>query len=318
MRAGVFLDSGSLGHGDIDLSGIEATLPRWIFHETTAASEVAERIRAADVVITNKVVLGAEQLAAAENLRLVCVAATGVNNIDLAAASRLSITVCNVPAYATPSVVQHVFALMFSLATRLPEYRAAVRAGRWQQSPQFALLDYPISELDGCTLGIVGYGALGRAVAAAAGCFGMDVRIAARSGMPPASGRVAFDELLGQVDVLSLHCPLTDTNRGLIGTRELALMKSSALLINTARGGLIDEAALADALRRGVIGGAGIDVLETEPPCQGSPLLATDIPNLIVTPHIAWASRESRQRLADGLRENIAAFMGGRPRNVVG
>jgi glycerate dehydrogenase len=318
VRAGVFLDSGSLGQGDIDLSGIEATLPRWSFHDATAPAEVAERICDAEVVITNKVVLGAEQFAAAGHLRLVCVSATGVDNVDLSAASRRNITVCNVTAYATPSVVQHVFALMFALAIRLPDYHAAVRAGRWQQSRHFALLDYPFAELAGRTLGIVGYGELGRAVAAAAKCFGMDVVIAARPGTAPKPGRVALDELLGRIDVLSLHCPLTDATRGLIGTRELARMKPGALLINAARGGIVDEAALAAALRSGVIGGAGVDVLESEPPHQGSSLLAPDIPNLIVTPHIAWASRESRQRLVDGLRDNIEAFIAGRPRNVVG
>ncbi len=316
MEQGVFVDSGSLG-ADIDLDGIAATLPRWSFHEATAPEAVAERIRDAGIVITNKVVLDAAALTAARRLRLVCVAATGVNNVDLEAAASHGITVCNVTAYATPSVVQHVFALMLALATRLPDYHEAVRAGDWQRSRHFALLDYPVAELAGRTLGIVGYGELGRAVAAAAECFGLQVLIAARPGTAPGPGRLALDELLGRVDVLSLHCPLTSHTRGLIGARELGLMKRNALLINTARGGIVDEAALAAALRNGDIAGAGIDVLDSEPPRAGSPLLAADCPNLIVTPHIAWASRESRQRLVAGLRENIEAFIAGRPRNVV-
>ncbi len=316
MERGVFLDSGSLGP-DIDLDGIAATLPQWSFHEETAPAETGERIRDVDVVITNKVVLDAGALAAARRLRLVCVAATGVNNVDLDAAARQGITVCNVTAYATPSVVQHVFALMLALATRLADYREAVRAGDWQRSRHFALLDYPVTELAGRTLGIVGHGELGRAVATAAGAFGMRVLIAARRGSAPGEGRVAFDELLGRVDVLSLHCPLTEATRGLVGAREFGMMKRDALLINTARGGIVDEAALATALRAGVIAGAGIDVLASEPPRAGSPLLAADIPNLIVTPHIAWASRESRRRLVASLQENIEAFGAGRPHNVV-
>jgi glycerate dehydrogenase len=316
VEQGVFLDSGSLG-GDIDLGGVAATLPRWRFHDETAPGEIAARVRDAGIVITNKVGLDARALDAAHRLRLVCVSATGVDNVDLEAAARRGITVCNVPDYATPSVVQHVFALMLALVTRLPDYRDAVRAGRWQHSRHFALLDWPVAELAGRTLGIVGYGELGRAVAAVAGCFGMQVLLAARPGTIPAPGRIELDALLGRVDVLSLHCPLTDRTRGLIGARELGLMRRHALLINTARGGIVDEAALADALRCGALAGAGIDVLASEPPRDGSPLLAADIPNLIVTPHVAWASRESRRRLVDGLRENIEAFLAGRPRNVV-
>lgn len=317
IRTGVLLDRGSLGADDIDLASLEATLPTWRCFDATSNHEVAGRIRDAGVIISNKVTLDADCLAAAKAVRLVCISATGVDHVDVAAAANLGITVCNVPAYATPSVTQHVFALLFSLATRLHDYRQAVRAGRWQQSTQFCLLDYPVTELAGRRLGIVGHGELGRAVAKAARCFGMEVVIAARPGTPPGTGRFSLDEVLASVDVLSLHCPLTPTTRGLIGARELALMKPHALLINTARGGIVDEAALADALRRGVIAGAGIDVLECEPPRDDSPLLVTDIPNLIVTPHVAWASRESRQRLVDSVRDNILAFLDGRPRNVV-
>lgn len=311
------LDRASLDPGDLDLSGVRATLPEWRFFDATAPEAVAERIRGAHVVVTNKVVLDEARLGAAPELRLICVAATGTNNIDLVAASRRGIRVCNVRGYATPSVTQHVFALLLALVTRLPAYQVAVRSGRWQRSEQFCLLDHPITELHGKVLGVVGYGELGRAVAALARVFGMDVRVAARPGGPVGQGRIPLMALLPQVDVLSLHCPLTETTRGLIGVRELAAMKPGALLINTARGGIVDEAALAAALRAGHLAGAGVDVLSVEPPREGNPLLADDVPNLIVTPHIAWASRESRQRLVDGIRDNILGFLAGRPRNLV-
>ena len=268
-------------------------------------------------MISNKVRLDAAAFAAAPQLRLVCVAATGTNNVDLDAAQRHGVTVCNVRGYATPAVVQHVYALILALTTRLPDYQRDVANGRWQASPYFCLLDHPIRELAGRTLGIVGYGELGSAVARVAAAFGMSVLIAQRAGSAAQAGRLALTELLPLVDILSLHCPLTPQTRGLIGAQELALMKPDALLINTARGGLVDEAALAAALRGGKLGGAGIDVLSEEPPRDNNPLLATDIPNLIVTPHIAWASREARQRVIDAIAANIRAFLAGTPVNVV-
>lgn len=313
---GVFLDRGSLGDGDIDLSPLTGTLSEWRFHQTTSADEVADRIDGAHIVVTNKVVLNADALSRASRLRLVCVAATGTNNVDLAAAAWRGIPVCNVRAYATTSVTQHVFMLILALASRLTEYQAAVKAGRWQTSPQFCLLDFPITELAGKVMGIVGYGELGKSVARMAEAFGMDVRVAARPGTS-APGRLPLHELLREADVLSLHCPLTPQTRHLIGAHEFGLMKRSALLINTARGGIVDEAALAEALKRGLIAGAGIDVLVVEPPGRGVPLLAADLPQLLVTPHIAWASRESRQRLIAELGENIRCFLSGRPRNLV-
>lgn len=316
LSKGVFLDSDTLGP-DVDLSPLAATLPEWVFREANLDGKTAEWMQDAEVVVTNKVVIDEATMDRAAALRLICIAATGTDRIDLAAARRRGVAVCNVPGYATASVVQHVFALMLALATRLPDYRDAVRSGQWQRERRFAMLDYPISELAGRRLGIVGYGELGRAVADAARCFGMSVSIAARPGTTPSQGRLALDELLRTVDVLSLHCPLTAETRGLIGARELSLMKPDALLINTARGGIVDEAALAEALRSGRIGGAGIDVLSSEPPSRGNPLLAADIPRLIVTPHIAWASRESRQRLVEELRLNIEGFLAGRPRNAV-
>ncbi|MEN8174822.1 MAG: NAD(P)-dependent oxidoreductase, partial [Pseudomonadota bacterium] len=252
--------------------------------------------------------LDRETLRACPDLRLVCVAATGTNNIDVAAARELGIAVANVRRYATPSVVQHVFALILALTTRLNEYREAVLRGDWQRAPAFCLLDFPIRELAGRTLGILGFGELGRSVAEVARAFGMRVVVGQRPGGPAQPDRLPLEDLLRRSDVLSLHVPLAPDTRGLIGARELALMKVDALLINTARGGILDEQALADALVAGRLGGAGIDVLAEEPPIHGSPLLDNNIPNLIVTPHTAWASRESRQRCIDGIADNISAF----------
>ena len=313
---GVFLDRATLDPGDIDLTPLASTLAEWSFHELTPATAVAERLVGAEVVVSNKTQLDADALERAATLRLICVSATGTNNVDLDAARRRGIQVCNVRSYATPSVVEHVFALILALRRQLPAYHAAVRAGHWQRSPYFALLDFPIGELHGNTLGIVGYGELGRAVAAVATAFGMRVMIAARSHAAQ-PGRVGLWDVLAQADVVSLHTPLTAETRGLIGAAELALMKSDALLINTARGGIVDEEALAAALRAGRLGGAGVDVLSDEPPHGGNPLLVPDIPNLIVTPHVAWASRQARQRLIHEVAANITAFIAGVPRNVV-
>jgi glycerate dehydrogenase len=314
---GVFLDRDTVDTGDLTLDGLERTLPDWHSFAATSPADLAERIADAAVVVTNKVVLDAKAIADAPQLRLIAVAATGTNNVDVAAANARGVTVCNVRAYATPSVVQHVFALILALTTRLEEYHRAVRDGGWQQSTQFCLLDFPIREIAGRTLGIVGYGELGRAVAQVAKAFGMGVLVAQRPGGEARPDRIPLPTLLESVDILSLHCPLTPATRGLIGAAELARMRPDALLINTARGGIVDEAALADVLRRDQLGGAGCDVLATEPPTTGNPLLAPDIPNLIVTPHVAWASRESRQRLMDQVAENIRAFTAGNPRNVV-
>lgn len=314
---GVILDADSLGPG-LDLARLRGQFDSQDWHGHTAPDETADRIREADVVITNKVVLDADAFSTARRLRLVCVAATGVNNVDLAAAREHGVTVCNATGYGTPSVVQHTFALILALATRLPDYQAAVRAGEWSRSPFFCLLDFPIMELAGKTLGIIGYGTLGQGVARIARAFDMDVEIAARPGATeiPAD-RVAVEDLLERADVLTLHCPLTDETRGLIGRAELERMKPDALLVNTARGGIVDEAALADALRAGTIGGAGMDVLTREPPRDGNPLLAEDIPNLIVTPHSAWGSLEARQRLVEQVADRIADFRSGKPGNVV-
>jgi len=313
----VFLDLATVARGDLDLTGLRAACARWTLHDYTQPGQLAARIARAQVVVTNKFVLDRAALAAAPDLKLVCLTATGTNNVDLAAAQELGIAVANVTGYATAAVVQHVFALILAHATRLLDYRAAVAAGAWSRSPMFCLLDFPIFELAGKTLGIVGYGELGRAVARVARCFGMEVLIAQRPGGPPREGRLPLADLLPQVDVLSLHCPLAENTRGLIGAAELALMRPTALLVNTARGPLVDAQALAAALRAGTIGGAALDVLSSEPPPLDHPLLAPDIPNLILTPHTAWASREARQRVLDEVALNIAAFAAGERRNRV-
>lgn len=314
---GVFLDAGSINRGDIDLSDLVATLPEWRVYEHTVPAETADRVRDAAVVITNKVVIDERTLTAAPTVRLICVAATGTNNIDSEAARRRGVRVCNVRGYATTAVTQHVFMLVLNLLTHLPEYRHAVRSGDWGRSRHFCLLDFPIAELAGKALGIVGYGEIGRSVAAIGQAFGMRVAVAARPGAPAPEGRETFDRVLSRSDVLSLHCPLTEATRNLIDSAALARMKSTAILINTARGGLVDESALAQALRAGRLGGAGVDVLTAEPPSADNPLLAPDVPGLIVTPHIAWASREARQRLVGELRENVLAYLDGRNRNPV-
>ena len=315
---GVFLDKASLDLNDLDLSALSASLPEMHYYPASTPEQVAERIQQASVVISNKAIVDANAIASASQLKLICVAATGTNNIDLEAARQHGITVCNTRGYGTPSVVQHVFTLILALSTHLSDYQQAVKQGRWQQAKQFCLLDFPIRELAGKTLGIVGYGELGRGVAQIAKAFGMPVLIAQRPGNSNRNdSRVPLHKLLPRVDVLTLHCPLTPDTQGLIGPKELALMRPNALLINTARGGIVDEQALAQALRAGKLGGAGVDVLTQEPPVSGNPLLAGDIPNLIVTPHCAWGSRESRQRLADQLVENIQGFVRGQPLRVV-
>lgn len=315
--AAVFLDYASVSAGDLDETELRRVLPELQLHAVTAPEQVVGRAAQAEVVLLNKVRLDAPTLAQLPRLRLVCAAATGTDNVDVETAGERGIAVCNIRAYCTGSVVQHVFALLLALTRHLASYQRLLREGAWRGSPQLRLLDYPIRELDGRTLGIVGHGELGRAVAAAAVAFGMRVELASRPGGPATPGRVPLDELLPRVDVLSLHCPLTPATRGLIGARQLAAMKPDALLINTARGGLVDAAALASALRAGRLGGAGIDVLEQEPPVDGSPLLASDVPNLIVTPHVAWAAREARQRALDQMTANVAAWLAGERRNRV-
>jgi len=313
----VLLDQDSLG-SQLDFAVFESLPLDWHKFAHTSTQTCAERIQEADIVISNKVPLTRATLQQAKQLKLICIAATGCNNVDLNAAAELGITVCNVRDYSTASVVQHVFAGLFSLTTQQAAHQQAVQKGQWQQSPCFCLFERPIYELSGKTLGIVGYGVLGQAVAQMASAFGMKILLAQRAGegeLKP--GRLPLTDLLPQVDVLSLHCPLTPATENLIGHNELALMKASALLINTARGGIVDEKALTTALKKGALAGAAIDVLSKEPPQENNPLLQKNIPNLILTPHVAWASVESRQRLLQQLAENIHAFLNGTPRNLV-
>ncbi|MBC3373657.1 2-hydroxyacid dehydrogenase [Pseudomonas sp. SWRI92] len=313
----VFLDHPSLDLGDLDLSPLRQCFSELQLFARTTQDQVTERLKGATVAITNKVVIDAAAMAASPELKLILISATGTNNVDLAAARQHGITVCNCQGYGTPSVAQHTIMLLLNLATRLADYQKAVGEGRWQQAPQFCLLDFPIVELEGKTLGLLGHGELGGAVARLAEAFGMRVLPGQIPGRPARPDRVPLDELLPQVDALTLHCPLTEHTRHFIGARELALLKPGAFLVNTARGGLVDEQALADALRSGHLGGAATDVLSVEPPTQGNPLLAGDIPRLIVTPHNAWGSREARQRIVGQLTENAQGFFSGTARRVV-
>lgn len=313
----VFLDYASLDLGDLDPAPLRAVFDELELYPATASDEIAARLAGAQVAIVNKVVLDAQTLAACPDLKLVLVSATGTNNIDLEAARAQGVRVCNCQGYGTASVAQHTLALLLALATRLPDYQTDVRAGRWQTASQFCLLDHPIVELEGKTLGLLGLGELGSAVKRLAEAFGMQTLVGQLPGRPARPGSLPLAELLPQVDALTMHCPLTEQTRGLIGAAELAAMKSTAFLVNTARGGIVDEQALADCLRRGHLAGAATDVLSVEPPRDGNPLLAGDIPRLIVTPHNAWGSREARQRIIGQLADNAQGHFAGTPQRVV-
>ncbi len=313
----VFLDTATVDRGDIDFAEL-AELGDFTGHPTTSPDEVADRVADATVIITNKVVITPVVLEAAQGLKLVLAAATGVNHIDLEACERRAIGVANVAGYSTDSVAQHVFAVILELVTRVSSYASRVRED-WPASPTFTRLDHPLTELAGKTLGIVGLGAIGNAVARVAGAFGMEVVALARDGASRSADirRLPEAEFFAAADVVSLHCPLTKETRGLIDRRRLGLMKPGALLINTGRGPLLDEEAVAEALREGHLGGAGLDVLSVEPPPADHPLLADDLPNLIVTPHTAWSTIEARRRLVAGLAENLRSFLGGGRRNRI-
>lgn len=313
----VFLDHPSLDLGDLDLGPLRNCFSELQLFARTTRDEVSERLKGATVAITNKVVIDAAAMAANPELKLILISATGTNNVDLVAARQHGITVCNCQGYGTPSVAQHTIMLLLNLATRLGDYQKAVGEGRWQQASQFCLLDYPIVELEGKTLGLLGHGELGSAVGRLAEAFGMRVLLGQIPGRPARPDRLPLDQLLPQIDALTLHCPLNEHTRNFIGARQLAQLKPGAFVLNTARGGLIDEQALADALRSGHLGGAATDVLSVEPPTQGNPLLAPDIPRLIVTPHNAWGSREARQRIVGQLTENAQGFFSGTAQRVV-
>jgi glycerate dehydrogenase len=315
----VFLDFETLGP-NLDTTKLEA-LVDIRYHDRSERSEVARRLAECEIAIVNKCDVSADAIRESKRLKLIALTGTGSDNVDVVAAKQRGVAVANTRGYCSTSLVQHVFALILTLTRQIEGFAALVRRGAWTTSRTFALFDYPVRDLSGRTLGLVGSGTLGQAVARLGECFGMRVSVAARLGTArdqvPAD-RVHFDDLLEQADVLSLHCPLNATTKHMIGAPQLKRMKRDALLINTARGGLIDSEALAAALRAGEIGGAGIDVLATEPPTADHPLLAPDIPNLIVTPHVAWTAQESRQRALDQVTENIADFLrGGMLRRVV-
>lgn len=284
----------------------------------SAPGEVAARVRDASIIITNKAVLRGELLSTLPKLKMVAIAATGTDNVDLDWCRANGVVASNIRGYAAHTVPEHVLALALALRRNVPAYQRDVRAGRWQQSPLFCFFDHPIRDLHGGVMGIVGRGSLGQGVARLAEAFGMRVLWAEHKGVVEVrSGYTAFDTVLREADVLSLHCPLNERTRGLIGAAELRMMKREAVLINTARGGIVDEAALALALGEGWIGGAGFDVLTQEPPREGNPLLQIDRPNFILTPHVAWASARAMQALLDQLTANIEAFARGEPRNRV-
>lgn len=313
----VYLDYASLDQQDLDFQSLHAVFDSLQLYPSTQANELLERVCDVDVIISNKVIINADTIAACPKLKLILISATGTNNIDLVAAKANNIVVCNCQAYGTAAVAQHTIMLMLNLATSFLHYQSAVRAGEWQNASQFCLFDAPIVELAGKTLGIVGYGELGRSVAKLAEAFGMKVVIAALPNRPGDASRVPFAELLPQVDFLSLHCPLTEQTRDLISYAELEAMKPTAFLVNCARGGVVNEQALADGLRHGKIAGAATDVLTVEPPKEGNVLLDDSIPNLIVTPHNAWGSVDARQRIVNQMVENVKAFQVGLPMRQV-
>jgi glycerate dehydrogenase len=315
----VFLDYATMGTGDLDLSSLNTLLPELEVFDNTLPAQRTGRIHDADVVFCNKVQLDADTLQSATSLRFIGLTATGTDNVDLAYAKEHGIAVCNLVAYCTRSVVEHVFAVLLNLAHSIQPYDKLVRTGAWAHADNFCQLDYPLRQLSAMTLGIVGYGELGRAVAETARHFGMHVLVARRRGAPAnaADGRHDFDEVLREADVLTLHCPLNAATQHLIDAAALEAMPRDAILINTARGGLVDSAALAGALAGGVIGAAAIDVLPQEPPVDGDPLLEYDGDNLLLTPHIAWATREARQAAIEQLAANYAAFVRGEKQNRV-
>ena len=310
----VFLDSDTLV--------ADLRLPRfahqWESHPATDAADVLTRLADASIAITNKVALRREVLEQLPGLRMIAVAATGTDNVDIACCKERGIVVSNIRDYSVHTVPEHVFMLMLSLRRNLLAFHADVRNGEWQKSKQFCLFTHPVEDLYGSTLGIVGYGAIGRSVEKIARAFGMQVLIAEHKGSAEVRpGYTVFHEVLERSDAISLHLPLSASTRHLISTAEFNLMKQSAILINTARGGIVDENALQEALVSRRIAGAGFDVLGKEPPSEGYPLLNLDLPNFILTPHVAWSGRSAMQSLADQLIDNIEAFVAGTPANRV-
>jgi len=316
----VFLDAAT--YGDVSLKRFTDTWDCTV-HQVTNPDETAQRLSGYSIAVTNKVAIDKAIFNSPEalGLKLITVAATGTDIIDRVEASLHGVKVCNVPGYATQSVAQFTMALILELSTRAASYSAAVKNGQWETSPVFSLFTYPSLELSGKKLGIIGYGSIGRAVAQMARAFGMEVLVAARPGAegPTAKDRVPINQLLSEADIVSLHCPLTPETGNLINRQTLSLMKPTAFLINTARGALIDETALIEALRKKHIAAAAVDVISKEPPAANHPVIlaAKELDNLIVTPHTAWSAREARERLLKEVEENIAAFLHGHDRNRV-
>ncbi|MEZ8800852.1 D-2-hydroxyacid dehydrogenase [Vibrio splendidus] len=292
---------------------------QWVEYDFTSPEQVSERIEGADVVITNKVVLNESNLAQAQQLKLIVVSATGVNNVDVGYCKGNNIAVANVQGYATQSVPEHVIAMLFALKRNLVGYHQDIEAGKWQKDQQFCFFTHPIQDVAGSTLGLIGSGGLGQATAILAKAIGMNVIFAERKGADSCrEGYLPFDTVLQQADAISLHCPLTEATRDLISERELAIMKPNAVLVNAGRGGLVDEQALVEALKNQEIAGAGMDVFTQEPADNSNPLLANShLPNLLLTPHVAWGSDSSIQKLSDILIDNIDAFVSGKPQNLV-
>ena len=313
----VFLDRSTL-KADVRRPSFEH---RWEEYDVSSARDVANRLEGATIAITNKVPLRADTLAKLPRLKLIAVAATGYDVIDTAYCRDHGIAVANIRNYATHTVPEHAFALILALRRNLGAYREDVRRGRWQTSDQFCFFDHPIRDLHGATIGIVGEGSLGRGTAAIARGFGMRVLFAehgsSRKELLDGTAYAPFDQLLRESDVISLHTPLRPATRNMIALEQFRMMKRTALLINTSRGGLVCEDSLVAALKEGLIAGAGFDVLTTEPPRDGNPLLDPDLPNFILTPHVAWASHDAMQFLADQLIDNIEAFVRGKPQHLV-
>jgi len=290
----------------------------WIEYAESFPEQVVDRVRAASIIISNKLSLGEPQLSEAPDAKLIAIAATGSDCVDLAYCRRRGITVCNVRGYAVNSVPEHVLMLILALRRNLLAYRQDVKEEKWQQSKQFCLLTHPLHDIRGSSIGIVGYGSIGKSMAQLAESVGMRVLNSEhKNARQVRAARTGFIEMLQQADVVTLHCPLTDKTRDMFGPKEFEMMKRNALLINTARGALIQDEALIEALQSGKIAGAAIDCLREEPPRNGSPLLNLDLPNFIVTPHVAWASDEAVQALADQVLDNVEAFVAGRPQNVL-
>lgn len=312
----VILDGYASNPGDMSWQELEQ-FGELTVYERTAPEELLPRIAQADVVLLNKTPIDAAALQACKKLKLIAILATGYNIVDVAAARALGITVCNVPGYSTGAVTQMTFALLLEMTQRVGLHSAAVHAGQWQTCPDFCFWNAPLSELAGKTMGLVGYGAIGQAVGRVAQAFGMQLLVTARHEKPVPEGArfVGLDELLACADIVSLHCPQTAENLHMIDAAALSKMKDGALLLNTARGGLIEEQAVADALKSGKLAGYGADVVSKEPIAAENPLLGA--PNCYLTPHIAWAPRETRLRLHHIAAENVRAFLAGKPQNVV-